>query len=121
MKKDDNKMVYLLIYLGSAVMLLNIILYILFERQIKREWGWKKELYFLNVPIILLILFLIGYLLVAIFGKPDLVTGGILFGGSIFVLVILLFMKRLAIRINERKRNPLYSFHRADLGCRSDL
>lgn len=94
-------MVYLLIYLGSAVMLLNIILYILFERQIKREWGWKKELYFLNVPIFLLILFLIGYLLVAIFGKPDLVTGGILFGGSIFVLVILLFMKRLAVRIKE--------------------
>ena len=113
---NGNWWTYLLIYVGSAVMLLNIILYIRFERRIKKNLGWKKELFYLYIPIILLVLFLIGYILVAALGKPHLVTGGILFGGSIFVLVILLFMKRLAIRIKESEelKNALHTAEQAN-------
>ena len=70
-------------------MVLNIVRYFGFTK--KMHWLDKsaKNTAILYTPLVLLILFLIGYLTVGLFGRPDLVMGGILFGGSIFVYIIL--------------------------------
>ena len=52
-------------------------------------------------PFILLVLFLAGYLCVGLFGTPDLVIGGILFGGSIFVSIMLEMLFRIIDRLGE--------------------
>ena len=70
-----------MVYIGSAIMIVNIVLYVRFERQVTRQWDWKRERLILDVPIVLLILFLLGYLAVGIFGKPDLIMSAILLGG----------------------------------------
>ena len=49
-------------------------------------------------------MFFIGYLVVGFFGKPDLVIAGILFGGSVFVFVMLLFMRHTFDRIQENEQ-----------------
>ena len=49
----------------------------------------------------LLILFFIGYLAVGIFGDPDLIVSGILFGGSIFVFVMYKLMTHIKDMISE--------------------
>ena len=49
-------------------------------------------------------LFLCGYLAVGFFGKPDLIISGILFGGSIFVLVMQMLIRRIADRIQENEK-----------------
>ncbi|MBO4375049.1 MAG: HD domain-containing protein [Lachnospiraceae bacterium] len=50
----------------------------------------------------MLIFFLLGYLGVAFFGKPDLLTAGILFFGSIFVSLALLLMYHLVDTLKNR-------------------
>ena len=57
-----------------------------------------------RIPLILLILFLAGYLAVGGFGHPDLIISGILFGGSLFVFVILLIMRRITEHIREHEQ-----------------
>ena len=94
-------LVYGMIYAGSAVMLLNIILYVLFCRQVVRYWKLKSGARILLLLLVLLVLFLAGYLAVGIFGRPDVIMAGILFGGSIFVLVVLWVMRRLTVQIRE--------------------
>ena len=49
-------------------------------------------------------MFFVGYLIVGFFGKPDLVMAGILFGGSIFVFVMLLLIRRTFDRIQENEQ-----------------
>lgn len=49
-------------------------------------------------------MFFAGYLIVGLFGKPDLVMAGILFGGSIFVFVMLLLIRRTFDRIQENEQ-----------------
>ncbi len=100
------KMTFLIdgmIYVGSALMLYNIISYVRFAQTIRESGNWEKERAVLNVPIILLVAFLCGYLAVGLFGHPDLVTGGILLGGSIFVAVMLWLIRRVAGRIRENE------------------
>ena len=77
-----------MIYLGSLLMVYNIFGFVRFSRDVKKMGTWAANERILNVPIILLICFLLGYLAVGIFGKPDLIVAGILFGGSVFVFVI---------------------------------
>ena len=72
----------------------NIYSYTRFARQVRDRGGWAKESRFLKIPIMLLVLFLAGYLAVGAFGQPDPVVAWILFGGSIFVLVMLLLVQR---------------------------
>ena len=78
-------LIYGMIYLGSALMVYNICQYIRFSRHIRERGDWEQERNILNLPILLLVLFLCGYLGVAFFGNPDIMVSGILFGGSIFV------------------------------------
>ena len=96
--------VYLMIYAGSVLMAYNIYRYVCFSRDVRKYGNWDREQRLFQLPILLLILFFIGYLLVGIFGKPDLVIAGILFGGSIFVFVMLLLIRRTFDRIRENEQ-----------------
>ena len=96
--------IYLMIYAGSALMAYNIYRYICFSRDVRKHGNWDKEQKLFNLPILLLILFFAGYLIVGIFGKPDFVMAGILFGGSIFVFVMLLLIRRTFDRIQENEQ-----------------
>ena len=95
---------YLMIYAGSALMAYNIYRYVCFSRDVRKHGNWDKEQKLFNIPIVLLILFFVGYLIVGFFGKPDLVMAGILFGGSIFVFVMLLLIRRTFDRIQENEQ-----------------
>ena len=95
---------YLMIYAGSALMAYNIYRYICFSRDVRKHGNWDQEQRLFNLPILLLILFFIGYLIVGLFGKPDLIMAGILFGGSIFVFVMLLLIRRTFDRIRENEQ-----------------
>ncbi len=95
---------YLMIYAGSALMAYNIYRYICFSRDVRKRGNWDREQKLLYIPIWLLVMFFIGYLVVGIFGKPDLVMAGILFGGSIFVFVMLVLIRRIFERIQENEQ-----------------
>ena len=97
-------LIYGMVYLGSALMLYNICQYIRFSRHIRERGDWKQEQGTLNLPIVLLVLFLCGYLGVGIFGSPDILVSAILFGGSIFVAVILRVIQRIAEHIQENEQ-----------------
>ena len=94
----------LMIYAGSALMAYNIYGYICFSRDVRKHGNWDQEQRLFNLPILLLIMFFVGYLIVGIFGRPDLVMAGILFGGSIFVFVMLLLIRRTFDRIQENEQ-----------------
>ena len=88
---------------GSLLMAYNIWRYILFAKHIREKGNWTAERRLFQVPILLLVLFLLGYLMIGLFGKPDLVIGGILLGGSVFVLLMLILIQRTADRIQENE------------------
>ena len=95
--------IYGMVYLGSALMLYNIYCFIRFA--INMSAGkHKKENRVLHIPIALLVLFLAGYLVIGILGNPDLVTAGILFGGSIFVFVMYRLLDRITKQILENEQ-----------------
>ena len=97
-------LIYGMVYAGSALMVFNIISYIRFELRLTKDKKWEKERKLLQVPILLLVSFLFGYLAVGIFGHPDIIVSGILFGGSIFVFVIFVVLQRITNRIQENER-----------------
>ena len=93
-----------MIYLGIAIMIYNVWQYIHFARRIRRRGDWEAEGRILIIPIFLLVLFLLGYIAVALSGKADLIVSAILFGGSIFVAVMDHLIERIADRIRENER-----------------
>lgn len=97
-------LIHVLIYLGAALMVYNIYGFISYTKYIKKLNKTSSETNFLQVPIILLVLFLLGYLFVGFFGKPDLVMAGILFGGSIFVYTMYSFLNRVTKLVLETDR-----------------
>ena len=96
-------LVYIMIYLGSALMVYNIVRYLGFTK--KMGWLLKnvRNRILLYAPLVLLSLFLAGYLLVGILGKPDLLVAGILFGGSIFVSLILILIYGITDRVKAHE------------------
>lgn len=90
--------IYGMIYAGVLLMVYNIYGFGRFAAQKRELVKEKHEFLYLYVPVVLLTLFLLGYLGVGLFGEPDLIIAGILFGGSVFVFV----MYRLLARITER-------------------
>ena len=89
--------VYGSIIFGAALMVLNIIRFILFiwtKRDVLSE-GDNFGQVMSYISLALLCFFLVGYLLVAFLGEPDLIMAGILCGGSIFVAIVLTLMFRL--------------------------
>ncbi len=93
-----------MVFGGSALMVYNVISYILYARRVQKKGNWDKEQFILKFPILLLVLFLCGYIAVGIFGQPDIIMAGILLGGSIFVWMILLLIKRITNRIQENEK-----------------
>ena len=80
--------IYAMVYLGAALMAYNVFCFARFIRFIRKTEIEGESDAILYIALTLLVLFLIGYLAVGLFGEPDLVMGGILFGGSIFVFVM---------------------------------
>jgi len=92
-------LVYGLVYLGSALMVYNIYGFLRFTRSVRKQKSWSGDDRILYVPLLLLVVFLLGYLAVGLFGKPDLIVAGILFGGSIFVFVMYRMLSSVVDRI----------------------
>ena len=95
--------VYAMIYLGSALMAGNLIRYSRFIWRIQKKGQWEKERLILHIPQILMVLFLLGYLLVGMFGRPDLIISGILFFGAVFVALVVELLCRVTNRIQENE------------------
>ena len=97
-------LIYGMVYAGSALMVYNIIRYIRYELRLQKDSKWEKERQVLYLPIFLLVMFLFGYLAIGLFGHPDIIVSGILFGGSVFVFVIFGLIQRITSRIQENER-----------------
>ena len=91
--------IYLMIYLGSALMVFNIYGFVRFAHDVRKQKAWDGNDCVLYVPVVLLVLFLLGYLTVGFFGKPDLIVSGILFGGSVFVFVVYRLLSTIMERV----------------------
>ncbi len=96
-----NALVYAMIYAGSALMVYNIVRCYGFVQRMRKVSGLEMSRAILPIPLILLICFLIGYLAVALFGTPDLIIAGILFGGSVFVFIVFSVMYQIIGRLRE--------------------
>lgn len=82
----------------------NIIAYIRFIRTSTDVMlsGKHGEPIWENVGLALLVFFLLGYLGVAFFGKPDLLMAGILFFGAMFVSLALVLLYHLVDTLKDR-------------------
>ena len=97
-------MISVLIIIGSIIMVGNIIAYIRFIRTSSDVMlsGKHGELIWENIGLGLLVFFLLGYLGVAFFGKPDYLVAGILFFGAIFVSLTLVLLYHLVNTLKDR-------------------
>ena len=94
----------LMLYIGCVLMAYNICRYLRFSQRVRAHGNWKQEEKIFRIPIFLLVLFLAGYISIAVFGSPDLVVSSILLGGSVFVLMMLLLIQRTVSRIQENEK-----------------
>lgn len=88
-------------------MVTNIARYLRFIRGSKDvlSSGNIKDRFWEYISLLLLVFFLVGYILVAVFGKPDIIVGSILFGGSIFVSIVLTLIFRLISTVKDNSLN----------------
>ncbi len=99
-----NAVNIIFICIGAFIMVTNIIRYVRFLHTTRdvlsggktRDRIWKYS------ALYLLIFFLIGYLFIAFSSKPDFMMAMILFGGSIFVAIVLTLMFVLLQTAKER-------------------
>ena len=82
---------------GTLLMITNIFRYIKFlvNTHDVLSSGSTRDRFWKGIAGVLLVFFLIGYICIAVFSKPDLMMACILFGGSIFVAIVLTLMFRL--------------------------
>ncbi|MCR5761925.1 MAG: HD domain-containing protein [Treponema sp.] len=87
-------LIYPMIVIGIIIMVTNIYRYIRFMQNMHDAFpkGKNRSSMWKSVGLALLVFFLMGYICVALFGNPDLMVAGILFGGSIFVAIVLTIM-----------------------------
>lgn len=109
--------IHAMVYAGSALMVYNIKRCYGFVQRMRDDRSWTRSRFVLYVPLVLLILFLVGYLAVGLFGKPDIVIASILFGGSVFVFVVLgiLFDVIDSLREAQARSQELYEETKDDL------
>lgn len=104
MNTGSNWTIMTAIIIGAGNMILNIIRYSRFLKNttdvISVADHRSKALR--QMGLVLLLFFLTGYVLVAVFGKPDYMTAGILLGGSLFVSIVLKLMFNLVDMIKAR-------------------
>lgn len=89
------------VFLAAALMIYNIFCFVRFARHVRAMEAWKKNSQILNLPIVLLALFLLGYLMIGFFESPNWVEAGVLFGGSIFVYIMYRLLNSITQRIIE--------------------
>ena len=97
-------LIYAMVYLGAALMVYNIYGFIRFAHFIKGRRMLNSSNAILYIPILLLVFFLIGYLVIGFFGKPDLIMAGVLFGGSIFVQIMYRLLSSIVRRVIESEQ-----------------
>ena len=109
-------LIYSMIILGSILMAVNIGLYSVFIRKLNVKGHWSERRFLLFIPLVLILLFFIGYILILFFGNPDILTASILFGGSIFVFFMITLTLSIAERIshNEELRSALSAAEQAN-------
>ena len=110
-----NALITLMILSGSALMVYNIYGFLRFAKYVRSTANWGTNNAILYFPIALLVMFLLGYLIVGLFGKPDLIVAGILFGGSIFVFVMYKMLMEVTERVVEGEK--LQSELRSAMRC----
>ena len=93
-----------LIWLGAINMVANIVFYIIFAFRMKDviSGGVKRDSAMIIIGLILIIFFLIGYIYVAIYADPSVVTAFILFFGSLFVTLVIVLLNRLIKTSKQR-------------------
>ena len=93
-----------LILVGAANMVSNIIFYIIFTFKMRDviSGGVKKDNAMIITGFILIVFFLFGYIYVSIFANPNIVTGFILFFGSLFVSIMIILLSHLVATSKER-------------------
>ena len=96
-------LIYGMIFLGAALMVYNIWGFISFAAYVRGRKIFQEKHGILYVPVALLIMFLLGYIAVGMFGSPDLIVAGILFGGSVFVFIIYKLLNGITQRIIENE------------------
>ena len=100
-------LITLMIAVGALNMVGNIVRYYRFLRSCEDvlSSGKKSDLLWMNLALLLLVFFLIGYVFVGFFSSPDLMIGLILFFGSIFVTIVETLMVKLMETAKERSIN----------------
>lgn len=97
-------LIYGMIIAGAALMVYNVISYLLFIISTRDVLSGSKrrDKTWANTALVLLSFFLLGYIFVAVFGTPDLMVAMILFGGSVFVSIVNSLMSKLLQTAKER-------------------
>ena len=100
-------LILLMISSGALLMVVNIARFIKFIRGSRDvlSSGVRTDQIWEGISLILLIFFLVGYITVALTKSADLMLAGILFGGSIFVAIILTLIFRLVTTVKENCLN----------------
>ena len=97
-------LIYGMVFVGSALMVYNIVTYVKYLRRILAKGYWESGRGRLYFPLLLLIGFLAGYLAIGIVGKPDIIMSGILFFGSVYVTIMLYVLKDVTKRVEENEQ-----------------
>lgn len=99
-----NTLIYILIFAGAALMVFNVGAFVRYERYVRSLETWKGNNAVLIIPLVLVAMFLVGYLVVGFFGKPDIIMALILFFGSIFVTIMYKMLMTITSRIVESEK-----------------
>ncbi len=112
-------LITVLIFAGSALMVFNIIRYAAFLRDSKKLEQQSMRVGILTVPLLLLVFFLVGYVVLGFSGIADILMALIMFGGSIFVFMLLMVMFNIIrhIRDTDRVLANRYEEMRAELNA----
>ena len=97
-------LISVMIFAGSALMVYNIVRYGLFVKSNKDLNQQSVRSWRLIIPLLLLVFFLIGYLVVGVSGIADLMMASILLGGSIFVYLLLAVMFSIIRQIRDTEQ-----------------
>lgn len=96
--------VHIFIYAGALIMITNIYRYVRFlgtTRDVLSS-GRIRDRIWKYLALVLLSFFFIGYLFIGVFSEPDFMMAMVLFGGSIFVAIVLTLMFVLLQTAKER-------------------
>ena len=96
-------LIYAMISIGVIIMVTNIYRYLLFLQSLRDvlSAGHNESAFWKRLALVLLIFFLCGYIFIGVFSNPDVMMAGVLFGGSIFVAIVLTLLFNLVSSIKE--------------------